>query len=151
VRFVVRQTDARFVLGLSKDNPDESYTNMDFAIICVPISLTNKVLVIENNNVPWSTTDVYAISDVFSLVINAAGYIEYYKNSTLLYTSIVPIDYPIFVDTSIYNNGAGIDDVEILIGTYIGGGMNFNVAQAFGGVLFIPEQLGLNYLTRRML
>lgn len=57
-----------------------------------------------------------AIGDVFRIILTtlgANGIISYYKNDTLLYSSIVNPTIPYYVDTSIYTQGATIEGAKI--------------------------------------
>lgn len=110
VRWRCGQTDKQAMVALSADNPDASYTGLDFAMMC---AIDGTLAVFENGTLKGSELSTYTASDILSIELNASGYPTYRKNGTILYTSLTAPSYPLWVDTSIKHSNIYVYDVQV--------------------------------------
>lgn len=114
MQFKCGQTNKQVMAGLSADDPDANFNTLDFAIHCRQDA---KLEVYENGTSKYGasgTGAAYTASDIISLELNPSNKIVYKKNGAILYTSTVTPSYPLWVDTSLKNSNATINDVGLL-------------------------------------
>jgi hypothetical protein len=95
--------------GLSTSDPDQSYDTMAFGI--APLSNGN-VAIYEGNSL-IGLFGTYIANDVFRVEISA-GSVYFKKNGAILYTSLSSPSYPCFFDSSLYNQGASLTEIQML-------------------------------------
>ncbi|MFK8038027.1 MAG: T9SS type A sorting domain-containing protein [Crocinitomicaceae bacterium] len=113
-RTIVNETNTRRFFGLSDVNTNASYNTIDFAFYLV----NNGAIIIYESGVNRGNFGTYASGDSLVVLANN-GVIEYYKNSQLLYTSLVSPTFPMMVDASFYDINGTLEHTEI--GGYVGG------------------------------
>ena|SRR2546423_2021983 len=113
VEFPAAQTDKSVVIGLSNEDLDSGYTNINYAVML----RDDGYVQLYEKGVPVSTPRPYAVDDVFriSVEIGLLGerLIKYYQNGEVIYTSEVAPTFPLRVDVSIKHEEAVIRDVTI--------------------------------------
>jgi hypothetical protein len=87
--------------------------NTEFAVSCG----SSSTLAIYESGVSalGANNGKYALSDVFTIQVTGTT-VTYYQNNAAIYTSANVATFPLQVDTSILNEGAGISDVVICTG-----------------------------------
>ena len=108
VEFTASETTSYRMLGLSKGNADQNYTDVDFAIYPAP----SGALYVYEKGVSTGTFVSYATGDKLRVAVEA-GVVRYRKNGTLIYTSTVAPSYPLLVDTALYSQGATINSAVV--------------------------------------
>jgi RHS repeat-associated protein len=115
VEFTASETTSYRLLGLSHTDTNQSYDTIDYAVYLQP----NGSLGGYQGATFLGSLGTYATGDVLRVAIEG-GVVKYRKNGTLIYTSTVAPTYPLMVDTSLYTNGATINNV-VLSGASGGG------------------------------
>ena len=105
VEFTATSRSTWVMLGLSKGDTDRSYTDIDFAIAAGQ----GWVYVFEGGTYRGSVA-IYSIGNRLRVGVEG-GVVKYRWNGTLVYTSSVAPQYPLLVDTALYDSGAAIADV----------------------------------------
>jgi len=103
--------------GLSHDNPDNHYTEIDFCIATMPSGEMGPHLWVYENGVEKYDA-ANAGTGHFSIIINAEGKIEYQEDGITFYTSEnIPV-FPLIVDSSLSMIGYGqhLKDAQINTG-----------------------------------
>jgi RHS repeat-associated protein len=115
VQFTASETTGYLLLGLSHTDTNQSYNTIDYAIYLQP-----------NGNVSGyegathlGNLGSYGTGDVLRVAIEN-GVVMFKKNGDVFYTSTAAPNYPLMVDTSLYTNGATINNV-VLSGASGGG------------------------------
>jgi hypothetical protein len=96
------------IAGLSHDDTDQSWQDIDFGIDATG---EGSVYIVENGTVrgPYGT---YSAGNKFRVSVES-GVVNYYKEGALFYTSTVTPVYPLLVDTALLNTGASINNAVI--------------------------------------
>jgi RHS repeat-associated protein len=115
VEFTASETNTYRMLGLSHTDTNQRYNTLDYAIYLQP----NGLLGGYQGATFLGSLGSYATGDVLRVAIEG-GVVKYRKNGTLIYTATVAPNYPLMVDTSLYTNGATINNV-VLSGASGGG------------------------------
>ena len=108
VEFIASETNKYRMLGLSNGDSNQSYTDIDYAFYP---AADGGLYVYESGNYR-GYFGPYATGDYLRVAIEG-GVVKYKRNGTLLYTSTVVPTYPLLVDTSLYSNGATLNNVTI--------------------------------------
>ncbi len=108
VEFTASETNKYRMIGLSNGDTNQSYTDIDFALYP---AADGGLYVYEGGNYrgyfgPYATGDLLRVSV-------EGGVVKYKRNGNLLYTSTGTPTYPLLVDTSLYSNGATINNAVI--------------------------------------
>lgn len=110
VSFSPAQANKDFMVALHQvpaENAD--YVTLNYAWFCTGGGL---LFVYENGNNPVPSLSTYVAGDVLSIVADNDK-VRYYKNGTLLYTSLVPVaGKRLYLDSSIVQNGAAINNLK---------------------------------------
>jgi hypothetical protein len=109
VSFQAFATNQDIMCGLSKIDNNASYTSINFAI-CLTAS---GIIDVYENGAFKGAFGSYLTSDIFT-VESMNNHICYKKNGTIFYISLGTPNSTLLVDTSIYTNGASIDNVQML-------------------------------------
>lgn len=109
VEFVVDETTAYRMVGLSNGNTNSDYVDIDFAMYP---AINGTLNVYENSVNRGQVGGTYTQGDVLRVEVNN-GVVTYAKNGTVFYTSTKTATYPLNVDTSFYTDGGTAQDVRI--------------------------------------
>ncbi len=97
------------MIGLSRPGTTVHYPTLDFAIL---LAGNGKAQVWEDGNVRV-TTNSYAATDTFRIVVSPAS-VTYYQNSTALYPNSSPaIVYPLAAYASLWSLSSSVNDVVL--------------------------------------
>jgi hypothetical protein len=105
--FVEFSAGGTAMLGLSKGDTDQTYTDIDFAIF-----VWSGVLYVYQSGSNMGSFGAVAPSDRFRVEV-ANGVVRYRKNGAVFYTSTLAARFPLLVDTALYSTGATLTDVRI--------------------------------------
>ena len=108
VQFTASETNKHRMLGLSKGDSNQNYTDIDFAFY----PAADGGLYVYEGGTSRGYFGPYTTGDLLKVSIEG-GQVKYRRNGTLLYTSTVAPSYPLLVDTSLYSNGATLNNVII--------------------------------------
>ncbi len=108
VQFTATETNTYRMCGLSHDNSNQSYTDLDYAIY---LAADDTVYIYEDGNYRGSFGS-YSTGDVFTVALTG-GVITYSRNGTIFYTSSATPILPLFADTSLYTPGSTIGNFVI--------------------------------------
>jgi hypothetical protein len=109
VEFTVGELNSLWAAGLSHDNSDTTYADIDFAF---RFNGGGWADVIENGVYQNGGDTVYAPGDVFRVAV-VAGKVEYSRNGVVLHTSPTAPQFPLVLDTSLGTLGATIVNARI--------------------------------------
>jgi RHS repeat-associated protein len=115
VEFTASETTSYRLVGLSHTDTNQSYNTIDYAIYLQPSGTLSGYV----GATHLGTLGTYATGDVLRVAIEGGG-VKYKKNGTVFYTATTAPNYPLMVDTSLYTNGATINNV-VLSGASGGG------------------------------
>lgn len=104
--FSVPDTSAGVVCGLSGSDNTTDYREIAHALYFTKVNGAPKVFVYELG-VQKAAGVAYVTADVFT-VRRVAGVVTYWKNATLLYTSLTASSGAVFLDCSLYMAGDSI-------------------------------------------
>jgi len=143
---VINETNTARMFGLSQDNPNASYSSIDFAIYL----RTNGTIGIYENGSSKGTFGTYTSGDTAKVVVED-GNVSYYLGMNLIYSSSVAPVFPLFVDVSINTSGATIEEVHVESGT--AGSFNVITTNAGGAPTYqwqlngvdLPGETNSNY------
>ncbi len=107
VEFTASETTSYRMLGLSKGDADQSYSDIDFAIY----PAIGGTLYVYEQGVSKGVFGSYVTGDVLRVAVEG-GVVRYRKNGTLLYSSVAP-SYPLLVDTSLFTQGATLNNAML--------------------------------------
>jgi alpha-tubulin suppressor-like RCC1 family protein len=108
VEFTATETSTARMCGLSRGDTDQNYTDIDYAIYLMN---TGAVSVHEGGS-NRGTFGTYVAGDRLRVEI-AYGVVRYFRNGTLLYTSLVAPSFPLRADSALYTPGATLSDVRV--------------------------------------
>jgi subtilisin family serine protease/subtilisin-like proprotein convertase family protein len=106
--FTALETNTRRMAGLGNGDSHQSFNDIEWGILLVE---DGTVWVYESGASRGQRT-TYASGDRFRVEANS-GFVRYFKNGGLFYTSSVPPTYPLLVDTALYSQGATIANAVI--------------------------------------
>ena len=107
VEFTTAENTTWKMAGLSNGDTDRGFADIDYAIYLAG----NGIAYIYENGVYRAKIGAYVADDVFRIT-NTGGTVTYYLNTALAYTSTVTATSPLLLDTSLYSNGATINNVD---------------------------------------
>ncbi|HJS58455.1 MAG TPA: hypothetical protein VKA01_10175, partial [Vicinamibacteria bacterium] len=108
VEFTASETTTFRMLGLSKGDTDQNYTDVDFAIY----PAAGGTLYVYEKGVSRGTFGSYVTGDKLRVAVEG-GVVRYRRNGAALYTSTTPPSYPLLVDTALYSQGATINSAVV--------------------------------------
>ncbi|HEY0380275.1 MAG TPA: S8 family serine peptidase [Pyrinomonadaceae bacterium] len=113
VEFSTGEVNTSKMCGLNVGSTSHSYTEINFALN----PRSDGTIYIYESGTPRSqggsqSFGTYVAGDLFRVAVEG-GFVKYYKNTTLLYTSNVTPTYPLLADTSLYTTGATVTDTVI--------------------------------------
>ncbi len=114
VELTLPATGTQRAIGLSRGNSNTRLDDIDYAWRFWP---DGGASVLENG-LYRNVATTYQPGDVFRIAV-ASRAVRYYKNGTLVYTSLLAPLYPLLVDTSFLNLGASFE--KVVISTSAGG------------------------------
>jgi hypothetical protein len=114
---VAGETNKYRMVGLSSANTNAHYNTIDFAIYL----LNNGTIQVRESGSSKGGFGPYVNDDTLMVAVES-GIINYYRNSDLIYTSLVSPSLPLLVDASLYSSGATLQEVNI--GGYVENGFN---------------------------
>jgi hypothetical protein len=106
--FTTAEADTYKMVGLTHAVSDSGYATIDFALFLTAQGLVD----IYEQGAYVATVGSYAPNDVLGLQVSG-GVVTYVKNGAVLYTSTKTPTFPLFLDASLYSNGATINDVTL--------------------------------------
>jgi hypothetical protein len=106
--FTTAETNTYKMAGLTHAVTDSSYDTIDYALF---LTAQGTVSIYEGGTFVAGAGS-YAANDVFS-VKSTGGVVTYLQNGNVLYTSTKAPTFPLFVDASLYSNGATIQNVTL--------------------------------------
>jgi RHS repeat-associated protein len=133
------ETNSYRMIGLSKGDTNQDWTDIDFAAY-----LNFNSLCVYESGVDRGCWGTFATGDTIRVAVES-GVVKYKKNGVIVYTSTVPPSYPLLVDTSLYSNGATINNVVISSGGSGGGSqtsINWLVTDQLGTPRMVFDQSG---------
>ncbi|MFQ5470678.1 MAG: glycine-rich protein [Gammaproteobacteria bacterium] len=106
-RGVPQETNKARFIGLSPDDPDKSYSSIDFGLNAA----SNGNLIVYENGASRGSFGAYNVGDTIS--VERVGTTVYYKkNGTTVYTSTVSSSATLYCDTAFNHNGARLFNVQ---------------------------------------
>jgi hypothetical protein len=108
VEFTATETSTSRIAGLGSVDSNQDYADVDFGILL----RNDTTMAIYESGVHRGEFGNYAASDRLRVEVRY-GAVRYFKNGTLLYTSLAPVKYPLRVDTSLWSPGATLTDVRV--------------------------------------
>src|SRR5258708_26027702 len=117
VETTISETTSYRMIGLSNGDTNQYYGDIDYAFFP---AADGQLYIYEGGNSRGSL-GAYATGDILRVAVGG-GAVKYRKNGTLLYNSALTPTYPLLVDTSLYSNGASLNNVVISGATGGGGG-----------------------------
>ncbi|MEN9330943.1 MAG: hypothetical protein RLZZ94_33, partial [Bacteroidota bacterium] len=121
LEFSVAETNKFRMIGLSATNPNADWTSIQYAIY---LTNTGTFDIRQSGTTIAVPAAVYATNDVFRIAVEA-NVVKYYKNGSLIYTSLVTPTLPLMVDVSIYDQGGTVKNAVIT--NYSSGVFNANL------------------------
>ena len=109
VSTTVAETDTDRVIGLSSEDSGVGYTDIDFAI---RLDSTGRIDIYENGLLVRSNLASYDTGDVVSIQRSGAQ-IDYLLNGSVIYTSTEISTGNLHVNTSLFSNGATLNNIVI--------------------------------------
>jgi len=113
VKMTIDKTNQMFILGLTEQDVNMSYEYIDYGLV-LQQGLNNKMQlnVFEKGKNEGKKATVYA-DDVISIERANGGEVVYKVNNKIIYTSIVSNSNCLFVDCSLYNEGAVLTNITL--------------------------------------
>jgi len=119
VEFTATEASLGKRFGLSRANPGHNYNDIDFQF-SFPAAGTSDDMAVEEYFQgspigPARTFALYAVGDRFRIGIEG-GLVTYRRNGVLLYqnpTPLNPSDFPLLIDTSMYDTGAAFGNATV--------------------------------------
>ncbi len=108
VELTAAETDTTRMLGLSRDNTNTDWADIDFGLYLY----SNATVYIVEGGLTRGIFGAYVTGDRFQVAIES-GVVVYRRNGVLLYTSSLTPTYPLLVDAAMYTTGATLTDVAL--------------------------------------
>jgi hypothetical protein len=108
VEHTVQETNTYRLIGLSHGNTDNERDDIDFALY----TRADGTLRILEKGIPRGSLGAYACGDTLRVAV-VGGFVRYYRNGKLLYTSTMAPVYPLIVDAALHTPGATLSTVMI--------------------------------------
>jgi hypothetical protein len=105
--FVEFSATGTAMLGLSKGDTDQNFTDIDFAVFVWAGSLQ-----VYEAGSSRGSFGACSPSDRFRVEV-AGGVVRYRKNGVVFYTSTLAARFPLLVDAALYSTGSTLTDVRI--------------------------------------
>ncbi len=99
------------IIGISNDIGDETFSSIDYAFY---LQNDQDVHIFENGS-DLGNMSTYTTGDVFKISVES-GVVNYYKNDVLLYISNVAPTLPLYVDLSLNDEGAALNNIVVVNG-----------------------------------
>ncbi|MBS7787306.1 T9SS type A sorting domain-containing protein [Flavobacterium sp. CYK-55] len=109
IEFLATETNRSRMIGLSTININSSYSTIQ----CAFYLENGGALYVYENGISKTINLGYVTGTLLKISIEN-NIIKYYKNNSLVYTSLIPQLLPMLVDTSIYNVGGTIPNITIV-------------------------------------
>ena len=121
LEFTIAETNRARMIGLSATNPNMDWTSIQYAI-----HLTNAGTfdIRQSGATIAIAAATYALNDVFRISVES-NVVKYYKNGSLVYSSLVVPTLPLMVDVSINDQGGTVRNAVIT--NYSSGVFNANL------------------------
>jgi hypothetical protein len=129
LQFTISETNKARVIGLSSSNTNAANTSIQYGIYL----LTNGTAQVLESGTNRSSISSYSTNDIFKISVEA-GIVKYYKNATLIYTSLVLPVLPLLVDVSIYTVGGTVTNALVSnynTGTFTATAVNAGASPAY--------------------
>jgi hypothetical protein len=97
------------MFGLSRDDTDQDFADIDFAIYAYG---TTQQLFVYEGGIPRGTFGTFQAGDRLRVSVENNA-VTYRKNGVLLYTSTLAPAYPLLIDTSMLTAGSAIGNAQI--------------------------------------
>jgi hypothetical protein len=109
VEFTTAENNLAKMVGLSNGDTDAGYADIDFAIY---LKSTGNVGVYEGGVLRNGNFGSYLAGDLFRIEV-AGAEVSYQHNGAVFYTSTIVPSFPLLVDTSLRNQGATVQNVNL--------------------------------------
>ncbi len=109
VEFTAVATNTNRMIGLSKGDTNQQYTEIDYAIFLV----NGSQLGVYENGSFRGYFGSYAPGDRFRVGVEG-GVVKYRKNGDVFYPSAIAPQYPLLIDTSFNETGSSIADIDFV-------------------------------------
>jgi hypothetical protein len=119
--FTVAETNKFRMIGLSATNPNADWTSIQYAIYLTNVGTFDIRQSGATIAIPAAT---YVTNDVFRIAVES-NVVKYYKNGSLVYSSLVVPTLPLMVDVSINDQGGTVRNAVIT--NYSSGVFNANL------------------------
>lgn len=107
VQLTATETNTFRMIGLSRGDSNQDYTDIDFAAY---LSAAN--LCIYETGISRGCISTYATGDTIRVAVES-GVVKYRKNGSVVYTSSVSPSYPLVADSALWSNGSTINSAVI--------------------------------------
>jgi hypothetical protein len=108
VEFTGSETTTLRLLGLSNGNTNNSYDDIDFAL-----DLNFNQVRVHEGGIYKGSFGTYATGDTLRVAV-VGGVVRYSRNGKVFYSSGKIPKYPLLVDTSLYSQGATLNNVVVV-------------------------------------
>ncbi len=119
--FTAAENNKFRMIGLSSTNPNADWTSIQYAIY---LTNTGTFDIRQSGTTIAISAAVYTTNDIFKISVEA-NVVKYYKNGSLIYSSLVTPTLPLMVDVSIYDQGGTVKNA--MITNYSSGVFNANL------------------------
>ena len=136
VEFTASETTTSRMIGLSKGDANQDYTDIDFAAY-----LDAQNLCVYEGGVARGCFSTYVSGDMIRVAVES-GIVKYKKNGVVVYTSSVAPNYPLLVDTALWPNGGTLSGVVISGNLNCGTDVRWLIADHLGTPRMIIDQTG---------
>ena len=107
VEYTATDISGSRILGLSKGDSNQNYTDIDFALFAG----SGTLYVYEKGSLKGSF-GTHAVGDRLRVAVEG-GVVKYRRNGTPLYTSAQAIEYPLQVDTALNTSGVALTEIVL--------------------------------------
>ena len=130
VSVVADSTTTHRMFGLGNANQSASYSDIEFGLHLMDNG-TLEILESGNNR---GNVGSYSVGDVLKVAV-VSGVVKYYRNSTVIYTSLGTPSYPLYLDTSFYTPGSRLVGALLCAGSKCTSTPEYTSYYTFGGTL----------------
>ncbi|MFM7016671.1 MAG: LamG-like jellyroll fold domain-containing protein [Bacteroidota bacterium] len=137
MEFTVAETNKARMIGLSSTNPNADWLSIQYAIY---LTNTGTFDIRQSGTTIAIPAAVYTTNDVFKIAVES-NVVKYYKNGSLIYSSLIVPTLPLMVDVSLYEQGATVKNAVIT--NYSSGVFNANCVNGGANPIFNWKLNGL--------
>jgi RHS repeat-associated protein len=127
---VVDSTSTQRIFGLGNANTNATQSDVEFGLIL----RSDGTLGVMESGTSKGTYGAYYAGDVLKVAV-VSGSVKYYRNSSLLYTSLTSPSYPLYLDTSFYTSNSTLAGGLLCAGSQCVGAPEYASYYSFGNKL----------------